>query len=73
MGRKKSGTIVVWMKLSDPVYQLPEIVADSAVELARMCGVTKNTIGTSWHRLCTGEAKYSRYIMVEVSDDDDAD
>ena len=61
----------VWIKLSDPVYQLPEVIADSAKELAEKCGVSPTTISSNWIRYRRGDAKYSKYIMVIISEEDE--
>lgn len=36
--------ITIWLKVSNDQYELPEIVADSANELAKKLGITKNCI-----------------------------
>lgn len=68
---RKARTDVVWLKLSDPVYQLPELVADSAAELAKMCGVSQSTVIANASRQKKGQREYSRYIMVEVGEEDE--
>lgn len=34
----------IWMKVSQDRYRLPEVIASSAAELARKCGVTKSAV-----------------------------
>lgn len=36
--------MTIWLKVSTDQYELPEIVADSAGQLAQKLGVTKNHI-----------------------------
>lgn len=49
-------------------YELPVAVAESAVELARICGVKRNTIYTSMQHVKDGSSGKSRYICVEHED-----
>lgn len=42
--------LYLWLKVTADDYEFPLIIADSASELARKAGVTKNAIYTSvWH------------------------
>lgn len=36
--------ITIWLKVSNDQYELPEIVADTAGDLARKLGINKNCI-----------------------------
>ena len=58
----------VWMKVSKDKYELPLCIADSAKELAKLCGTTENTI-----KSCVSHAKRkdfkSHYVRVKVTDD----
>lgn len=65
---KRRQKMTVWVKLSDPVYQFPEIIADSPRELAEKCGVSKTTIYSSWCRYVKGEAAFSRYMKIEINE-----
>ena len=40
----------IWLKISADKYQLPEAVADTAAELARMLGVGKSAISQNKRR-----------------------
>lgn len=40
----------LWLKISADKYQLPEAVADTAAELARMLGVGKSAISQNKRR-----------------------
>lgn len=60
--------MTVWVKLSDPVYQFPEIIADTPRELAEKCGVSRATIYSSWSRYVKGEAAFSRYIKIFIDE-----
>ena len=53
----------IYMKLSKDKYELPEAVADSAAELARMVGTTENVVYSSISR------GLKTYVRVEVEDD----
>ena len=60
---------MLYMKISLDEYELPEAVADSIVELAKMCGVTANTISS--HMCHSKKTGYRcRYIKVEEGTDD---
>lgn len=37
----------IWMRVSDDEYELPEVIGNSASDLARKCGKTKSTIITA--------------------------
>ena len=39
--------MIVWMKVTTDELELPEVVADTAGELAKKCGVTVSTVYTS--------------------------
>jgi hypothetical protein len=51
----------LWLKISRDKYELPEAVADTAAELARMLGVGKSAISKSKHL----------YIKVRVDGEDE--
>ncbi len=56
----------LWLKISSDKYELPLAVADSAVELARMCGVTAGTIYSQMSRVRTGERVFCPYICITL-------
>ena len=56
------------MKVSNDKYELPEAVADSADELAKMCNVSKCTIYETMSRAKAGKLKKSRYVKVVIED-----
>lgn len=59
------------MKVSNDEYELPEAVASSWAELARLCGCTINTIHSRrWH-FFEGKVKYIRFVKVEIEEDED--
>ena len=39
-----------WLRVTHDEFELPTAVAESAGELARICGVTKSTVMVSVHR-----------------------
>jgi len=55
----------VWMRVSKDKYELPEIIANSAAELARKCGVTKGVV----FRLA--KKKHSKYVKVVLDENED--
>ena len=59
----------LYLKVTKDKYSLPLAVADSAEELAEICGVTKENI---FSRISEGKnLKYPSYIMVEIEEGDD--
>lgn len=65
--------VKVWMKITQDALELPEIVADSAAELARICGTTRNAVSSAASHARLNGIK-SSYISVEVDlDEDDQD
>ena len=51
----------VWMRVSQDKYELPTAVADSSVELAKMCHTNENCVRSSASR-----GKHKKYIRVDV-------
>lgn len=61
----------IWMKVSDDEYELPEAIANTADELAKICGVTGSTV-RSMVSHCKGHPnRHSRYLFVIVREEDD--
>ena len=61
----------VYMKVTKDRFELPIVVADSAYELARLCGVNVSTIMHSVSTQSKRVVKNSQYKRVWVSDSDD--
>lgn len=61
----------VWMQISKDKYELPIFVAETAQELADICGVSVNTVQSAVCRNEHGEYEKSQYIKVRVEDDDE--
>ena len=55
--------MVIWMKVSKDKYELPEIIADSASELAKKCNVTRNVIYSCINR--QGRSQYKKVRIEE--------
>lgn len=60
--------MTIWMKVSNDKYELPEVVADSAKELAKILDVNANTIRSSVSHMLHGYVKSSVYRKVEVDE-----
>lgn len=58
----------IFMEITMDKYELPLKIANSATELAVMCGVSRSTVSAS---IAHSQAKgiRSRYVCVEVEDD----
>ena len=61
----------VYMKVTKDKFELPIVVADSAYELARLCGVNVSTIMHSVSTQSKRIIKNSQYKRVWVNDQDD--
>lgn len=62
----------LWIKVTHDEYELPVAVADTARELARMCGVTVSTIWTTMSHVKdpNHRQKFSMYRKVEYLEDE---
>ncbi|WP_458397436.1 helix-turn-helix domain-containing protein [Anaerotignum sp.] len=59
----------LYLAVTQDKYSLPLAVADSAEELAEMCGVRMETV---YERISAGKhLQYPKYIMVEIEEGDD--
>ena len=61
----------VYMKVTKDRFELPIVVADSAYELARLCGVTVSTVMHSVSKTSKRVVNNSQYKRVWVDDLDD--
>lgn len=58
------------MKVTDDVYELPVLVADSCKELAETLGISPTTISSSIKRYESGERHSSIYRRVEIEEEE---
>lgn len=57
----------IWLKVTNDKYELPVAVADSAEELAKLCGVKVNNIHSSRsHAKARGHK--TRYLKVQINE-----
>lgn len=56
----------LWLKVSGDRYELPLAVADTAAELAKICGVTVSTIYSQMSRVRSGVLTSCPYICVAL-------
>lgn len=65
----------VWLEVTKDKYELPLAISDTARELAEIVGVSKNTILSTRCHAMSGKGKWknSKYIMVDIGDDEIAD
>lgn len=61
--------MTVWILVTRDEFELPVAIADTAKELARICGVSNRTVISGALRSKSGKVKKSRYIKVEIDDD----
>lgn len=59
----------LYLKVTKDRYELPLAVADSPRELAKMIGVSRDTINTALSKVKAGEVRNSTYKIVEVEDE----
>ena len=63
-GRK----VKVWIQYDNSRARLPKMIADSAVELARITGATLSTIRSTACRVRSGECINGKYAVVDIGD-----
>lgn len=56
----------IWMKITSDRFELPVAVADTAVELAKLCGVTANGIYSQMSRVRSGELESCPYLRITI-------
>lgn len=62
---------VLYLKVTNDEYELPEAVADSAKELAELCGVAARTIHDCIRKVQLGTIKRSQYIRVFLTKEEE--
>ncbi len=65
--------MIIWLRVTDDEYELPTHVADTAGELARMCGTTENSIRSRlshWKEGRTPKCPYRKVVIEEGGEDD---
>lgn len=60
----------LWLMVTKDRYELPVAVADSAGQLARITGIDENLIRSSASKQTTGQWKFSRFVRVEIEEED---
>ena len=59
----------LYLRVTKDKYELPVAVADSPRELAKMIGVSRDTILSSLSHVKAGQIRNSIYKLVEVEDE----
>lgn len=59
----------LYLKVTKDKYELPVAVADSPRELAKMIGVSRDTIFSALSHVKAGQVRSSTYKIVEVEDE----
>lgn len=59
----------IWMEVTSDKYELPVAIADSAAELAKMCGVKSSTVKTSVCHYNKHRLKKCKWRCVHIDDD----
>lgn len=60
----------LYIRVTRDKYELPTAVADTIVELAEICGTTKNSI-SSYMSHSKANGRWCRYRRVEIDDDEE--
>jgi len=58
----------IWMKITNDDFELPLAVADTAQELADICGTTKNCIVSTISHYNQGRIKRTPYVCVRIEE-----
>lgn len=66
MGKK-----TIWLRVTADDIELPLAVADSAAELARMCGCSQNNIYSTISQKNLGKIKHGQFKRVEIEEDEE--
>ena len=61
----------IWMKLTNDKYQLPMMIADSAKELAEICGTTPNNVVSTNSHFRKGRITNPSYVCVTIEEGDE--
>lgn len=63
--------MTLWLKVTKDKYEFPEVIADSIEELAKICGVSVNTIRSSMshHKYNRRQYKRCKYKRVDIEED----
>lgn len=63
----------MWVKVTKDEYELPEAVADTAAELAKMFGVSRFAVRDSASHYRHGKIKKPVFLKIEEGDEDALD
>lgn len=63
--------MIIYMEITRDEYEFPIHIADSASELGKLCGVSRNCILSCVSKSKKGKIGKSRYVKVEVPDDEE--
>ena len=61
--------MTLYMKVTRDEYELPVAVAETKAELARMLGLSKANVRSTFAKVKKYGYKHSTYVVVEVDDD----
>ncbi len=60
----------IWMKVTSDKYELPLAVADTARELAEICGVKENNIVSAISHFKAKKHKRCKWVCVNVDNEE---
>lgn len=62
--------MIIWLKVSHDKYELPLAVADTAEELAKICGTSKNNIASEASKYDKGTLPFTKYRRIVCDDEE---
>lgn len=62
--------MTIWMEVTQDEFELPVLIALSASELARKAGTSRTNVSSSACRNKRGKLKRTRFLKVEIDDDE---
>lgn len=61
----------IWMAVDADEYELPQVVADSAKELAEKCNTSKENVENCAYMKCNGKKTGIKYVIVPKDEEND--
>lgn len=62
----------LYLKVTNDKYELPIVVADSSLELAKLCGISQRSVLNCIHRH-EFKGRPSSYIKVEIDENEEGE
>lgn len=69
--RKSDGSRVLYLAVTADRYELPIYVADTALELADVLGLSHKSVHSTFSKYASGELSGRRLMRVRIEEEDD--